>query len=540
MGGGGCGTRRWRRVLLSFLMWPGLVVTTQTVSAPSASAASTVTLRVVIERVAEQGCTDSLSGSDFYARTTIEGTETNFGPIDGFDEIDPNWTAEKVLDVDVKPTASVQIELAESDGFLNFGDDICDISPQDGTDLDLTVQLIPCVVSGEASGVCVTPINTTGNDEGDGDADLRFRVEVDTPAATAGLAVRCTHTPLWPQPGDNVTIEVESLDGTVQLGDTMPDLSDGPPGPPLVDHKKIADDLEIWVNEPTGPDLDAHNKSRDTFVVNNVAAGDLVYGCVVRQGPDKVFTGWRRVRVGAPAEGVAVPVSFTGERTHRVDIIFVADMDDYPTGVNDPAFRAGAADVIKGSYYGQDYFLSNQQRFNFWLADQTGDADEVPAPTPTDPNATNCVLTVPGNWTEDYSWRDAGPILHSTTFRDCASRSNAVFSAEPTSLGTVLHETGHSPFDLADEYCCDAGYFEMSPNPNIYDTLAECQADASALTRPASDCRSWTDTRPNPDKVWFTSEPTPNDLMNFDRHPPQAADLRRMNAFFENCKAGKC
>ena len=52
--------------------------------------------------------------------------------------------------------------------------------------------------------------------------------------------------------------------------------------------------------------------------------------------------------------------------------------------------------LIKGAYDGQDYFLSNQQRFNFWLADQRGDADRVPAPTPADPNATNCVLTLPG------------------------------------------------------------------------------------------------------------------------------------------------
>jgi len=254
MDGGGSWTRRWRRVLLSVLLWPGLIVTTQAVSTPTASAASTVTLRVVIESVKQQGCTDSLSGSDFYARTTIDGTVTNFDEVDGDDEIEPNWTATKVLDVDTASTAAVQIELAESDGLFNFGDDTCDISPQDGTDLDLTVQLLPCAVSGEASGACGIGIDTTGNDEGDGDADLRFRVEVDEPPGAPGLAVRCTHAPLWPQPGDDVTITVESLDGTVQVGDTVADLSNAPdPAPPLVDHKEIADDLEIWVTETDSP-----------------------------------------------------------------------------------------------------------------------------------------------------------------------------------------------------------------------------------------------------------------------------------------------
>ena len=257
----------------------------------------------------------------------------------------------------------------------------------------------------------------------------------------------------------------------------------------------------------------------------------------MKQGGDTVFTGWRRTRVGAPASGTAIPVSFTGERSQRVDIVFVADADSY-TGANDPQFLADAASVIKGAYYGQDYFLANQQRFNFWLADQVGDADRVPAPTAADPTATNCVLTAPANFASDYSWRNAGAILHSDTFRDCAS--GGVFSTEPTSLGTVLHETGHAAFGLADEYCCDGGYFENSPFPDLWDTLAECQSDAPALGRTAADCRTITDPRPATPKNWFTSEPTPNDLMNASRRPPQAADIRRADWLFGNCAAGNC
>jgi hypothetical protein len=536
MASGGSIKRRKLSAVLAVLVCAGAVVATQSVTTP-AWAASTVTLRVVIEHVDEDGCTDSTSGSDFYARIVIAGQAFNFGPIDGEDVISPNWTAQKVLDVDVASSASVVITLAESDGFLNFGDDECDIAPNGGTDLDLTVTLIPCSVAGDASGLCAMPINTNGNGEEDGNAELRFRVEVDVPAATPGLAVRCTHSPLWPQPGDNVTITIESLDGTVQVGDTMVDLSFGPPGPPLVDHKKIADDLEIWVTDPAGPDLDVANKSTDSFVVNAVPAGDLVYGCVVKEDADIVFTGWRRTRVGPPAQGTAIPVSFTGARANRVDVVFIADTDSY-TAANDPAFLSDAADVIKGAYYGQDYFLANQQRINFWLADQVGDADRVAAPTPTDPANTNCVLTPPANWATDYSWRDAGAILHADTFRDCAS--SGLFSTEPTSLGTALHETGHAPFGLADEYCCDGGYFENPPNPNMFDTLAECQADAPTLGRVAADCRTVTDTRPTPPKDWFLSEPTPNDLMNADQRPPQAADIRRMDWFFGNCDAGKC
>ncbi len=502
---------------------------------PVASAASTVTVRVVVERVDEQGCTDSLSGSDFYGRIVIAGQTFDFGEIDGQDTITPNWTADKVLDANVTSAAAVKIVIAESDGFLTFGDDTCDITRNAGTDLALAVQLFPCTVTGDASGPCATSINTGGSGDGNGDADVRFRVEVFQPAATAGLAVRCTHSPLWPRPGDNVTITVESLDGNVQVGDTQTDTSSGA-APPLVDHTKLADHLEIWVGDQTVPDLDATNKTTASYVVNNVAAGDLVYGCRVKDDADEVFTGWRRTRVGPPTQGNAVPVMYLGERSTRVDIVFIADQDSY-TGANDPNFLSDVSAVIKGAYFGQDYFLKRQPDINFWLADQQGDADQVPAPTPANPTNTNCVLTLPGNWNA-YSWRDSGAILHRDTFRDCAN--SGVFSSEPTSLGTVLHETGHSPFGLADEYCCDGGYFENAPNPNMFDTLAECQTDASALGRAPSACRTVTDSRPMPAVNWFLSEPQPNDLMNANRRPPQAADIRRMDWFFDQCRAGKC
>jgi hypothetical protein len=383
------------------------------------------------------------------------------------------------------------------------------------------------------SGDCVEPI--IGSGTGGDDADVHVRVEVDLPAATAGSAVRCTHTPLWPQPGDDVTIQVESLDGTVGVGDTVVDTSNGSPTT-LVDHKKIADDLEIWVDGADAPDHVVHGQTTTSFTVDDVGAGDLVYGCTVRSGSDRNFTGWRRTRVGAPAEGAAVPVSFTGSRTSRVDVVLVADQDNY-TSATDPAFLADAANVIKGAYYGQDYFLANQQRFNFWLADKTGDAGGFIPASPTNPNA-RCDLTLPDKFENDYSWRDSAAFLHTDALRDCAT--NRIFSSEPGSLATVLHETGHQPFGLADEYCCDGGYFENAPNPNMWDDLQECQDDAVTLGRTPADCRTVTDTRPDPDRNWFVSDPEPNDLMNSDRRPPQGADTRRMNWFFDNCKTGKC
>ena len=518
-------------LLLALLLAPLAVLTA--VATP-ATAGSTVTVRVVVERIDEHGCTDTTDGSDFYGRISIAGQDFDFGEIKDDDTVEPNWTAEKAVDVDAASSVPVAIKVAESDGFLNFEDDECDITQAGGFPVDLNVGLIPCTVSGDVSGGCATSLFSSGT--ASDSAEINFRVEVDEPGATPGLAVRCTHSPLWPQPGQPVTITVESLDGAVQVGDTMTDNSSvnnpGDSPPALVDRKKIADSLEIWVGDKSGPDKVETGKTTATFITPPQGAGDLVYGCRVKDGADSAFTGWRRVRVGPPADGKAIPVIYTGDRLNKVDVVFVADTDTY-TGAGDPAFLTDVSNAIKGAYFGQDYFLRNQGDFNFWLADQTGDADNNAANT-------NCTLSPPSNWSTDYaSWANTGAILHTNRFRDCAG--GGVFSAEPDSLGTVLHETGHSPFGLADEYGTDGGYFQTPEVPDVFTSLAGCQADAPALGRVASDCRTWVSTNAaTKGQSFFTSEPDTTDLMNQDRRPPQAADVRRMDWKFQQCRDGKC
>ena len=114
-----------------------------------------------------------------------------------------------------------------------------------------------------------------------------------------------------------------------------------------------------------------------------------------------------------------------------------------------------------------------------------------------------------------------------------------LFSSEPTSLLTVLHETGHQPFGLMDEYCCDGGYWESPTRPNMYTSLANCEADAPNVGSPASDCRQLT--RGGITIDWWTSDPTSDDLMeDSGNHTPQALDLRRINWMFSRCDLRLC
>lgn len=536
--------RRCQRLLrITMLALLGGATLTAVASTSPASGETLTNVRLVIERVEERGCTDTLDGSDFYSRVTIDGTDTNFGEIEDEDEISPNWVAEKVVDADVTSSVAITVKISDSDGFFNFDDDKCDLTAPGGDDLQLTVGIDPvagCSVSGHVSGACDSTFTTTGG--GDESVFVRFRVEVDqdAPPQTADDAlVRCLHSPLWPKPGDDVTITVEALDPALNVGDTVTDDSNNPnPPPALVNRAVTADRLEIWVNDKGAPDQVATTTTSTTYTINDINAGDLVYSCKVATGDEESFTGWRRTRVGAPAQGEAVPVVLTGGRANRVDVVLVPDGDDF-TGAGDAAFQTAMESLIKGSYYGEGFFLARQQGFNFWLANTTGDAERVPDPTPADPANTRCVLTAPANWGDEYAWADTGALMHANVFRDCAS--NGLFSAEPASLGTTLHETGHAPFGLPDEYCgpCDGGYWENTPNATMWDTLAECQTDAPSLGRVASDCRQITDVDP-PNGTFWTSEPDITDLMNSDRHPPQAGDIRRIDWYFTECLDGSC
>jgi hypothetical protein len=202
---------------------------------------------------------------------------------------------------------------------------------------------------------------------------------------------------------------------------------------------------------------------------------------------------------------------------------------DY-TGPNDPNFLTAVSNLIRGGYYSEPIFLARQDALNFWIAQDLASVNR------TDPQA--CTFTVPDNWKSEYSFADTGAILfRSPSSGGCAHMNLRLFTTPPWAPRTLLHETGHSPFGLSDEYPNQkTAYFEPNPYPNIYDTAVECWTDAINLGRVANDCRSFMSAS---GATWFTSEPPSNDLMN-DNKAPQAADIRRINWLFDKCDIGQC
>jgi len=337
--------------------------------------------------------------------------------------------------------------------------------------------------------------------------------------------VQCRHQPLWPQPGETVTISM----GT--RGPTLVELANEPWIP--------VDRTEIWFDDPDSPVVvnDTFGTTTNNYTSEVLAAGSFTYGCRGVLGGTAIFSGWREVAVGDPGPGEPIPVGFTGPSSERLDMVFIADEASYTTPDN-PDFLTDVEEVIFEAFNRYGMYNKFGHLFNFWLARNTGVAERI---VDGMGNTISKTITAPVDWDENYGFSNSGVILHTNEFRDFATDS--FFSSEPFSIGTIRHEAGHRPFGLADEYVmpADGGYVEAEEFPNVYESEAACEIDAPNLGRDPAFCREFISS--NDDTIgetFYSSEPTPNDLMNRDRSPPQAADIRRIEWYFEKCGIEEC
>jgi len=487
-----------------------------------------VNVKATIEHVHALDCFDEVwftcpSDPDFYAALTIDGQamDNRDQNAEDDDDIYPNWEFGKLVDFN-KGNISLTLDIFDSDGGLRGDDDQADLKPAAGRTLNLNVDLTACLmgstsgVSGDVTGGCGQTLYSYGTE--DDRAEIWFRIEVVPPATTAGTNVRCLHSPIWPQGSAAVSITVDALDGALAP-------------------KSVMTNIEVWLNNTSAPFATVSNTTNLTVNAGTYTAGsNFTYGCLVRDSlsGEVVFSGWRRVQVGMPPDGHAVPVLYTGPRASRVDTVFIRDQDTYTTTTS-TMFQADIYNLLWSGYYSERVFLFNQDKMNFWIALDQGDAQD------------DCASTAPGNWDHDYTFSDTGAIIHRDgTIRDCTPGGARFFSSKATSTRIVLHESGHQPYGLADEYCCDGGYFQPDPYPNLCAEQSGCVAEIPDLQtwdtrlgvtpRTTASCTSLTSVGGDD---WWTSDSRVNDLM-MNNSTPQGADYRRIQWIFDRCAAASC
>lgn len=507
---------------------PLLVVPLLCILSVLPAVAQPLMVTVSIDGVGWNGCDDGLNPPDIYFIVGIDGDvlsnsgtplESNFNPLTNLD-------LEFSTEVDFS-TEFVDIVIEQWDKDAVGDDDRCDLGVP-GADMNLTLDLQECEITGEMAGVCGEPFLISTSD-----AYFAFQIDVEEPPRAPGLNVRCIHDPIWPQSGDIVTFTAEALDGNADLITSQP-----------------VDNIEIWVEDDTAPIATSATTPGSVgsaaFAFNyTLAPGtsgeELIYRCRVSDAGETVSTGWRIAQIGEPAFGRAVPLVFTGTRSSAIDIVFIADRDNY-TGADDPAFLVDVKSVIRDAYYAGDngirnagrLFLGHQHQTNFWLALDQGDAYRT--------TSDKCMLETPENWDSAYAFADSGAIVHSNAFRDCAYPARRVFSSEPTSLDTFLHEAGHSPFGLTDEYCCNTHYFQASTLPNVYASQIACLDDDLAVG--VGDACQQLANSSGATVDWFRLDSfstIADDLMvDSGDHSARAADQRRIDWLYETCQSAGC
>ncbi|GIF75429.1 hypothetical protein [Asanoa siamensis] len=518
-----------------------------------------LSVTVTIVRVAEccaGGPIDLTSEADFYGRTTVAGASTDFGEITNRSVIEPNWQATGTVDHS-NATTDVKIEIFDEDNGTNFIDNQIDLTNNDADravnfSIDLHPEDSSCYFSGDVSGPCGVEVTTEGN-ANDGDvADMVLMVEVNEPPQAPGRHVRCLHSPLWPQPGQTVTITAEAFG----------DQPDGTGLPPL-----IADQLDIFFSTDGGINRDKIGGSgrRTTLSATRTAgpAGSTFsYNCLAIDRLEPVSSGWHTVQVGGPPEGRAVPVLQSAERERALDVILFAATTNvraepdnpsntalltFPvyTGPRDPNFlthaHAAVAEMMR-----EQLVLDNQRAVNVWIALDTAATGGFRDLRNGDGVDDTCQHQPPDNVGVEYGFGHARAILHpatpapgnANTLRECAF--GGLLSAEFGETGVFIHEIGHAAFELADEYCCDGGYFQMPLVPNVYRSRDACLADVGGLGGNAVDCRGMDSVfDPDTDDDFWVSDPATNDLMN-DNAFARRADRRRMTFVFGECDRGEC
>jgi len=128
------------------------------------------------------------------------------------------------------------------------------------------------------------------------------------------------------------------------------------------------------------------------------------------------------------------------------------------------------------------------------------------------------------------SWANSNGVLHKVNCRDNAPGNS--YSSVPD-WRITWHELHHAAFGLADEYCCDGGYFEANPYPNVMRNLGSCAMNGSTPSACAP-------IDPSNTGGWHRSDGPAPDVMSNDMTIEKADDLRRANYFFDQCHIGGC
>ncbi len=166
-----------------------------------------------------------------------------------------------------------------------------------------------------------------------------------------------------------------------------------------------------------------------------------------------------------PVANAAAPVYVVGDVDRVMNCVFVPDADMASTL---SLFYTSVARDIDSSFHQEDWVRRFRYSYNFFVNPFTGTAGDYDLGTPH---------IYPSN-NSNLSFAQARIILHAATRRDF---SDGVYvGTEYYNRGTILHETGHLLYGMADEYA-GGSHWQNATNPNNWTSLAGAQGAAPGV-----------------------------------------------------------
>jgi len=161
----------------------------------------------------------------------------------------------------------------------------------------------------------------------------------------------------------------------------------------------------------------------------------------------------------------------------NVDMVFHMADDYAATGANFSDFINDATNKVQDVLGSQDLIEQELDHLNFWVYKREA-------------SASGCG-TVHSLAASEITFSDVDAVLHVNAKSDCTSGTH--FSAEGSDTKAFLHEAAHALIDLGDEYSGITCYSCVgSPEQNIFETEAACQAEQTLKGRNPSTCWKFT------------------------------------------------
>lgn len=174
-----------------------------------------------------------------------------------------------------------------------------------------------------------------------------------------------------------------------------------------------------------------------------------------------------------PVANVAVPVYVVGDQDRVMNVVFVPD-----TSMNSrmSLFYNAVGSQIDSTFHREDWVRRFRNSYNFYINPQTAIARDFDS---------GLFHVLPAN-SAQLSFAQGKVILHFHDIRDQAGAG--YFSAEYDVRGTMLHESGHSLYRLADEYdAASASHWQEDPLPNNWDHRADAEDAAPSYGKTTAD-----------------------------------------------------